>query len=155
MSAEAVYPRSVGTRPLGTKPVTRRPPAGPGRAQVLPAPASPYERRRRPLGDPSPLACTVAKAALEAVHGAASLDPLTRWVDPAVRAQLAKQHSLASRAGLKDLGSAQVLRARVCRVSASAAAVSVVARWGERGHALAIRLEDRRGRWVATVIDVG
>ncbi|MDN4471694.1 Rv3235 family protein [Demequina zhanjiangensis] len=155
MSAEAVSPRSVGIRPLGTRPTSRRPPAGPGRAQILPAPISPYERRRRPLGDPAPLACTVAKAALETVHGASSVDPLTRWVDPAVRAQLAKQHSLARRAGLKDLGSAQILRARVCRVSAEAAEVSVVARWGDRVHALAIRVEDRRGRWVATVVDVG
>ncbi|WP_084124167.1 Rv3235 family protein [Demequina sp. NBRC 110054] len=133
--------------------------AAPGPGRILPAVApakpSPYARKRRPLGDPSPLACTLAKAALEAVHGAPTLDSLTRWADPKVVTALSKQQSLARRAGRTQDGPAQVVRARVCRVALGAAEVSVVARHGDRVHALAIRLEDRRGRWVATVIDVG
>ncbi|WNM23862.1 Rv3235 family protein [Demequina capsici] len=155
MSAQPLSARTAPRRPLGTAAGTRRPPAGPGRAQVLPAPSSPYERKRRPLGDPSPLACTIAKASLEAVHGSSALDALTRWIDPTVRLQLSKQQSIARRAGQSGVGNAQVLRARVCRVSATAAEVSVVAGWGDRVHAIALRMEDRRGRWVATVIEVG
>ncbi|WP_062201091.1 Rv3235 family protein [Demequina salsinemoris] len=149
MSAQPIVAGEATARPLDAGPVISARPAG------APARRSPYDRRRRPLGDPSPLACTLAKAALEAVHGAPTLDSLTRWVDPKVVAALSKQHSLARRSGTAIAGSAQIVRARVCRVALGAAEVSVVARHGDRVHALALRLEDRQGRWVATVIDVG
>lgn len=116
--------------------------------------SSPYSRERLPLGDPSPLACTIAKAALEAVHGADTLQALVRWVEPDLRARLARQHSVARRSG-RSGATARVLRARVCRVAAEAAEVSVVASLDGRSHAIAMRLEDQRGRWVATVIDIG
>ena len=115
---------------------------------------NPYARDRRPLGDPSPLACTVAKSALEAVHGADTLASLVRWVEPEIRSRLARQQSLARRAGRTE-ATAQVLRARVCRVSADAAEVSVIAAVNDRTHAIAMRLEQQHGRWVAVVIDIG
>ncbi len=122
-------------------------------ARTLAAPPNPYRRNRRPLGDPAPLACTVAKAALESVLGGEGLEQLTRWISPDVRASLARQHALARRAGL-DGATAQIARARVCRVSATAAEVSVVAIANGRPRAIAMRLEDAAGRWLATVLEI-
>ncbi|PKQ25476.1 MAG: hypothetical protein CVT64_09740 [Actinobacteria bacterium HGW-Actinobacteria-4] len=123
--------------------------------RVLPAPASPYSRKRRTLGDPTPLACTVAKTALEVVLGGAGVETLTRWVAPELRESLAFQHSLARRAGVRAEPSVRIARVRVFRVSATAAEVSVVAQQGEHARAIAMRLEDVAGRWLTTVLEVG
>lgn len=116
-------------------------------------PALGLARPRRELGDPTPLACTIAKATVEAVTGGGGLESLTRWVAPDVADSLRRQASLARRAGLRG-DDAHVTRARVCRVSARAAEVSIVAEAGGRARAVAMRLEDIAGRWCATVVDV-
>ncbi|WP_062463523.1 Rv3235 family protein [Demequina soli] len=114
-----------------------------------------YGRSRATLGDPTPLACTVALTAIEVVHGGDGLDTLLRWITPEVREVLARQHSLARRAGRNGATAARILRARACRVSRGAAEVGAVASIGGRSHAVAIRLEDLAGRWVITVLDIG
>jgi hypothetical protein len=124
---------------------------------VIPArPASrgPYNRERRTLGDAAPLACTVGKEALEVVLGGDGLERLTRWVSPDVRSSLARQHSLARRAGWSGVN-ARVLRVRVFRVSPTAAEASLVIDDGERSRAVAMRLEDVAGRWGVTVLEIG
>lgn len=136
----------MSAQPLAAVPVT---------SAARPPSANPYARKRRPLGDPTPLACTVAKTALEVVLGGAGADTLIRWVSPAVRDALAAQHSLARRAGRRRPASVAIARVRVFRVHAKAAEVSIVADDGERCRAIAMRLEDVCGRWQATVIDVG
>lgn len=123
--------------------------------RVLPAPASPYSRTRRTLGDPTPLACTVAKTALEVVLGGSGVETLTRWVAPELRESLAYQHSLARRTGQRSEPSVRIARIRVFRVSATAAEVSVVAQDGDRSRAIAMRLEDVAGRWLTTVLEIG
>jgi len=125
------------------------------RATTRSAPANPYARQRKTLGDPTPLACTVAKTALEIVHGAPGVDTLTRWVAPAVRQNLASQQSLARRAGSTGPQHAKVERVRVCRISATVSEVSVVAEHAGRSHAIAMRLEDTAGKWLTTVLEVG
>ncbi|MDN4474893.1 Rv3235 family protein [Demequina sp. SYSU T00192] len=114
-----------------------------------------YGRARATLGDPTPLACTVALTAIEVVHGGDGLDTLLRWVTPEVRERLARQHSLARRAGRGGGTNARILRARACRVSRDAAEIAAVAKIAGMSHAVAIRLEDRAGRWVITVLDIG
>lgn len=114
-----------------------------------------YQRRHKPLGDPAPLACTVAKAALESVLGGDTLGSLTRWLAPDVRTSLAKQHSLARRAGRSGAPTVSIARARVCRVTARAAEVSIVASCQGRVRAIAMRLEDASGRWLVTALEVG
>lgn len=114
-----------------------------------------YGRARGVLGDPSPLACTVALTAIDATRGGDGLDTLLRWITPEVREVLARQHSLARRAGRRGAPEARILRARACRVSRDAAEVSVIAAVGGRTHPLAMRLEDVSGRWVVTVLDMG
>lgn len=114
-----------------------------------------YGRERPTLGDPTPLACTVTLTAIEVVHGGEGLDTLLRWITPEVREVLARQHSLARRAGRRGGVDARVVRARACRVSRTATEVAAVARIGVHAHAVAIRLEDLAGRWVITVLDIG
>jgi hypothetical protein len=123
-------------------------------AQAAVAPTIPiYGRPRRVLGDPAPLACTVAKTVVEATTGRDGLDSLVRWVVPEVLESLRIQHAIARRAGLKG-ADAHVARARVCRVSARSAEVSIVATAGGRARAVAMRFEDIAGRWCATVVEV-
>ncbi|MFW7413649.1 Rv3235 family protein [Demequina sp. SO4-18] len=120
-----------------------------------PAPLRARRRSRKVLGDPTPLACTVAKAAMEALLGGAALDPYARWIEPGVFGQLARQRSLARRAGLSGGTAVGVRRARVFRVSRDAAEVSVVVDDGEHCRAIAMRLEDVTGRWLVTEMHVG
>jgi hypothetical protein len=112
-----------------------------------------YGVPRKPLGDPAPLACTVAKTAVEAILGGDGLETLVRWVAADVRESLSVQQSLARRAGLKG-AVAHIERARVCRVSRRAAEVSIVATANGRARAVAMRFEDIAGRWLATVIEI-
>ena len=136
MSAEAAV-ASAGLRPVA------------GTGQPIPR----YGTPRKPLGDPSPLACTVAKTAVEVILGGDGLETLVRWVASDVRESLAKQQSLARRAGLRG-AVAHIERARTCRVSSRAAEVSIVATAKGRSRAVAMRLEDIQGRWMATVVEI-
>lgn len=122
---------------------------------TAPAPTPAAYRKREPLGDPTPLACTVARIALEVALGGTGIDQLTRWVTPTVRTALLRQHSLAQRASYRARGPVGIARVRLCRVSPSAVEAAVVAKEGEVTHALAMRLEAVAGRWLVTVLDVG
>lgn len=139
MSAQAVVATQAPARPL----------------VVLQAPPTPYARRRAPLGDPTPLACTVAKNALEVALGLEGLDKLNRWISAEIRSQLARQHSLARRGAYTLRGAVGIMRVRVHRVSARAAEVCVIAREGERVHPIAMRLEDSAGRWLVVALELG
>ncbi|MBN2176671.1 MAG: hypothetical protein JW722_03335 [Demequinaceae bacterium] len=118
-------------------------------------PSNPYVRPRRALGDPTPLACTVAKTALEVVLGGTGLDQLNRWVTPEIRTSLARQGALALRSGRGRQAAVAIKRIRVYRVSEAAAETSIVADDGVRVRAVAARFEDVGGRWQATVLDIG
>ncbi|MFV0284788.1 MAG: Rv3235 family protein [Demequina sp.] len=118
-----------------------------------------YARHRKPLGDPAPLACTLAKAVVESLRGGEDLTTLARWIAPEVRAALTRQRTIARRraAHEKDVSApatARVKRARVCRTAADAAEVCAIVDDGTRTVAVAMRFEDHHGRWLATVIEV-
>jgi len=128
--------------------------------QRLPLPGRPSTgpyaaRRQRPAGDPTPLACTVARSAVEVALGMDGVDRLTRWVTPSIHASLARQSALARRAGYRMLGAVGIQRVRLQRVSATTIEAAIVAREGRRGRAVAMRLEDRHGRWIVTALDIG
>lgn len=124
-----------------------------GTPRIVPAPGS--RRGRRPLGDPTPLACTVAKAALEAILGGAPFDAYVRWVDPAVYASICRERSIARRAGRRGTTAVGVRRARTCRVARDAAEVSIVLEHEGRCRAAAMRLEESHGRWLVTELALG
>jgi len=111
--------------------------------------------KRAPLGDPTPLVCTVAKEALEIALGANGIDHLARWITPTLRTTLLRQQSLSRRAGYEARGHVSVVRVRLCRVSATAVEAAVVATEGNVAHAVALRLEAVSGRWLVTALDVG
>jgi hypothetical protein len=119
------------------------------------APLNPYTRPKRALGDPTPLACTVAKTALEVVLGGRGLDSLNRWVTPEIRTSLARQGALALRSGRGRQASVAIKRIRVYRVSEAAAETSIITDDGDRVRAIAARFEDVGGRWQATALDIG
>ncbi|WP_291381027.1 Rv3235 family protein [Demequina sp.] len=128
--------------------------------QPMPAAAPPSivptaYRKRRALGDPTPLACTVARTALDVALGAHGIDTLTRWITPTLRTSLLKQHSLARRARYVTRGDIVVARIRVCRVSATAVEAGLVVMEGDVAHPMAMRLEACAGRWLTTALDVG
>ncbi len=112
-------------------------------------------RKRRALGDPTPLACTVARTALEVALGAHGIDSLIRWITPTLRTSLLKQHSLARRARYASRGDVTVARIRVCRVSATAVEAGLVLMEGDVAHPVAMRLEACAGRWLTTALELG
>lgn len=112
-------------------------------------------RKRRTLGDPTPLACTVARTALCVALGASGIDTLTRWITPTLRTSLLKQHSLSRRARYSSRGEVAVARIRVCRVSPTAVEAALVVMEGDTAHPVAMRLEECGGRWLTTVLEVG
>lgn len=151
----ALAPAAVGAAAPISAPTLNAPPHTVAQATGLRARAPLYSRQRKLLGDPTPLACTVAKAAVEAVLGSTSLGSLIRWLAPEVRDSLAQQHSLARRAGYASAPAVAVKRARVCRVSAEACEVSIVVHCEGRARAVAMRLDDVAGRWLVTAMEIG
>lgn len=130
-------------------------------AQVAAAPSNATARtpsaylKRGPLGDPTPLVCTVAKESLEIALGGDGINHLARWITPALRTTLLRQQSLSHRAAYTVKGQIAVARVRLCRVSATAVEAAVVVTEGDRAHALAMRLEAISGRWLVTALDIG
>ncbi len=125
------------------------------RAPSRPAPPNPYTRARKQLGDPTPLACTVVKTAVEAVLGGREVDTLVRWITPEIYDALASQSALARRAGKAPAHQARIKRIRVYRASEVAAEASLVVDDGVRVRAVAARFEDVCGRWKATALEIG
>lgn len=130
---------------------TSRPTLAPAPPAIVPT----AYRKRRALGDPTPLACTVARTALEVALGANGIDTLTRWITPTLRTSLLKQHSLARRARYAGRGDVSVARIRVCRVSATAVEAGLVLMEGDVAHPVAMRLEACAGRWLTTALELG
>lgn len=124
-------------------------------SRPLPTSPQPPARSSRPAGDPTPLACTVAKNALEAALGADGLSTLARWLTPSVHASLARQHSIARRGHYQLKGAIGIVRIRLQPVRPGIVEAAIVAREGARGHAIAMRLEDRGGRWLITALELG
>lgn len=104
-------------------------------------------------------ATSMAVACLEIFAGIRRSDSISRWVDRALlekidqRAQLRAE--VAPSKPIGELGSARILQAgsaRVCRVNAAVAEVTVVVRTQSRFRAVAIRLELLTTRWTMTAL---
>lgn len=105
------------------------------------------------LGNPAPLACTVAKAAVEAVLGGPDLAPVHRWLEPDLRKKLERQRSLAQRAGQTGC-QVRILRSRVDRIDAYTSEIAIVVATPTRSRAVAMRMEVSHGRWITTLLDL-
>ncbi|WP_051196583.1 Rv3235 family protein [Jonesia quinghaiensis] len=114
--------------------------------------------RGEKLSDPTALCCAVARSAVEAFHGIRPVHQLTQWLAPHIleslsaRAHVRSTMNDASQGGKKPV---RVVRARVERVSPIAAEATVVIADGPRVRAVALRVEEHRGRWRAVDLLIG
>lgn len=111
--------------------------------------------RTTPVEDPTQLCCAIVQAAVEALRGTRPLAQLVRWVTPEVYEGLSVRATLTVRV----LGTATtrptIRRIRLCRLGEHAAEATVVVDDGDRVRAVAIRLDERRGAWRASALEIG
>lgn len=119
--------------------------------RLRPDPLNPLPRRPPP--DPEAWAAGLARGVVEILLGLRPLPQLRRWVVPGLYEELGAVVPLAAGARIRA-GSCRVLSARACEVRSGAVEVSVVVATGSRARAVAVRLEEFRGRWLATALDV-
>lgn len=126
-------------------------------------------QRARHLGDPTKLSCVIVGSAVEAFHGIRPLHQLLQHVSPEVyetlsaRAQVhasrkIRQRKLAvpgAKVPVHTQASCKIIRARVVRVSILAVEATVVVHDGVRVRAAALRMEEHRGRWQVTALEIG
>lgn len=120
------------------------------------------------LPNPTRTACSIVNAAIEACNGTRPLHQLLGWVSPEVyealsaRAQVLTQreqprnsHRTPDRLTALGRTTNRIIRARVIRISHLAAEATVIIDDGNRVRAAALRLEEHRGRWQVTVLEIG
>lgn len=128
------------------------------------------------LPNPIKTACSIVSAAVEACNGTRPLHQLLGWVSTDVYEKLqARAHVIIQRAHQENQRRAhqarqsrapnpdtapgrttiKIIRARVVRVSQLAAEATVILNDGSRVRAAALRLEENRGRWQVTVLEIG
>lgn len=110
-----------------------------------------------PLPDPTALACRVARAALEVLHGQRPAHQLARWTSAQVYDQLlTRAHLLnVSGAGRRRPLRVGIRRVRLLRLGTTSAEATVILHDGSRVRAAAVRLEGRRGTWRVTCLELG
>jgi hypothetical protein len=106
-----------------------------------------------PPPDPEAWAAGLARGVVEILSGLRPLDQLRRWVVPDLY-EFLEALLPAGRDTRVRAGSCRVLSARACALRAGAVEVSVVVQSGPRTRAVAVRLEEFRGRWLTTALDV-
>lgn len=117
------------------------------------APAQPYRRGRATntdtqASDPTALCCSVVQAAVEVLRGIRPLTQMARWLNPEIYEALARRREVTTADGVPSSTlQARIRRARVVRVSDSAAEATVIVQDHHRVRAAAIRVEHLRGSW--------
>lgn len=132
--------------------------------QALPAPViadADGETMQRISG----IARSVAQGALEVLSGVRPLQQMSRWLDPEnyerlqLRANLVRCVGAGSGNSGSPAGSSVrqvvVRSARVCPISPGVYEASVVAFDRKRVRAVALRIEQRRGAWRVTALEIG
>ncbi|MDN4611034.1 Rv3235 family protein [Arthrobacter sp. IIF3SC--B10] len=114
----------------------------------------------------SGIARSVAQGALEVLGGSRPLQQMARWLDPEnyerlqLRANLVRCIDAARNAGHGDPRPSAdrhvvVRSARVCPISPGVYEASVVTFDQKRVRAVALRIEQRRGAWRVTALEIG
>lgn len=108
------------------------------------------------IGDPSALCCSVVQAAVEVLRGIRPLAQLSRWLSPDVYEALARRREITTAAGApRSTLQARIRRARVIRVTETAAEATVIVQDEHRVRAAAIRVEHMRGNWRVVAFELG
>ena len=112
--------------------------------------------RRRELPDPQTWAGAVARACVEALRGARPAAQLHRWLDPEVFTALHRRAALAARIRTyPPRGRAvRIHRVRPCRVGPGVWEAAVILVEGRRVRAAAVRIEEHRGHWRTTAVQI-
>ena len=133
------------------------PPVPPRLRVVGPDLSSPSEGG--PLPEPGRWAAQLARAIDEVSRGERPPGQLTRWVSRpeltkiTARATFPARHRAAR--GRRNAGTLHTVRAvRVCPVAPGVIETSAVLVGSQRSYAIAIRLEEVAGRWLATAVEM-
>ncbi len=100
-----------------------------------------------------------AQAAVEIAGGDRPVSQLLRWASPEVYDDLGRRAQVVRSAVLRDSATrVQQVRPLVesvhtCWLTQRAAEVSVRVRYGRRSRAVAMRFEQRKGRWLAVAVE--
>ncbi|MCA5924138.1 Rv3235 family protein [Curtobacterium oceanosedimentum] len=110
-------------------------------------------------GDPAATARALGLCIAEVLTGAREVDSIARWITDDVHRHLQQRAALAARARSTARRSRgrPVLRVGsvvVCRPARGVAEATVVVHTRSHARAVAIRLEERHGRWRATAVGV-
>ncbi|MHA7285144.1 Rv3235 family protein [Arthrobacter sp. MDT3-44] len=151
-------------------PAPAEPSASPARTGTLPdrtgAGTSPWEADPDLLQRISGIARSVAQGALEVLGGSRPLQQMARWLDPEnyerlqLRANLVRCIDAARSTGHGEPRPSAdrhvvVRSARVCPISPGVYEASVVTFDQKRVRAVALRIEQRRGAWRVTALEIG
>lgn len=104
------------------------------------------------LPDPRHVCGPLVLTAVEALQGGRPLAQLVRWVSPELYDRLSAVAQAPDGSPRRRI---TVLRTVVCRVDERVVEASVVVHDGVQVRAAAVRLEAHRGRWRATVLQIG
>ena len=146
----------------------RRPPTGAPPPPPPPPPplrwSSPHQLARSPrpalatmpdrdvlrtdLPDPGPWAAILARAIVEVVTGARQAPQLRRWLLPDLYAALVGVHLSPCARGTTPI------HVRTCAIDEKHTEVAVIVATATRTFALALRLEEYRGRWMTTALEL-
>lgn len=112
--------------------------------------------RARSLPDPQTWAGTVARACVEALRGTRPVAQLHRWLDPEVFTALSHRAGLAARVRNRPAPgrAVRVRRVRPCRIAPGVWEAAVVLVDGRRVRAAAVRIEEHRGHWRTTAVQI-
>lgn len=144
----------AATRPGPARPTQPRPfrwsrgshsPAPPRSARsTIPASVS----LRPDLPDPARWAATLAGAVVEVITGARQAPQLRRWVLPELYSALTGLHLTPCARGTRPI------HVRTCALDAHKTEAAVIVATASRIYALALRLEEHRGRWMMTALEL-
>ena len=105
-------------------------------------------RTQAELPDPSAWAATLARAIVEVVTGARQAPHLHGSPTPELYTALTDIHLSPCARG------ASAIHVRVCSIDARHTEAAVIVATASRIYALALRLEEYRGRWMATALEL-
>ena len=103
---------------------------------------------RTDLPDPGPWAAILARAIVEVVTGARQAPQLRRWLLPDLYAALVGVHLSPCARGTPPL------HVRTSAIDENHPEVAVIVAPAPRTYALALRLEEYRGRWMTTALEL-
>jgi len=107
------------------------------------------------VGDPTQVAATVVRAAMEVLAGRRSLNQIRGWLTPQVALQLAERARLELAVPLRDStgGHISIRKVHLTRYGDRAEA-AVIVDMPTRTRAAAARLEARQGAWRVSVLEI-